>query len=70
VHLPVGTRIAGNAAKVLLADSGERLVVVPYVGSVVKPSGLTVFFTKAGAVAQSVEAVYQQKSSETGTVSI
>ncbi|HEX8346539.1 MAG TPA: hypothetical protein VF657_17620, partial [Actinoplanes sp.] len=68
VHLPAGASAAGTEATVFVAGTGQRIVHVPYVGSVVKPSGLTVAFDAAGAVTESFEAVYQARSETSGTV--
>ncbi|BCJ67974.1 hypothetical protein GCM10009779_57550 [Polymorphospora rubra] len=70
VHLPAGATIAGADAKVWLSKTGERSIFLPYVGSLVKPSGLTVVFDAKGAVAGTLEAVYQEKSATSGTVAV
>jgi hypothetical protein len=70
VHLPTGVSLAGADAEVFRTEAGTRMVFVPYAGAAVRPSGLTVAIDAEGAVVQTVEAVYQARSADSGTVAV
>lgn len=70
IHLPKQTKIATDRSSVLATDAGERIVFLPYVGQVVRPSGLTVVYDVAGELVGYAEAIYQPTSHNSGTVTV
>jgi hypothetical protein len=70
VHVPSGSKISAHEVKVWVSKSGDRGVFLPYAGSVVRPSGLTVMFGTGTSPVAYFETVFQAVDKDSGTVTV
>ncbi|MGN9909953.1 hypothetical protein ACTMTJ_20605 [Phytohabitans sp. LJ34] len=70
VHLPSGAGIAGGDMVVWRDTAGARAVYLPYSGTAVRPSGLTVVYDAKGNRTAVSEQVYQTLGAESATAAM